>query len=47
MNFWLGGEIPSLGPRYKRLPETLAGLHLLAFAILRLKRVVEILAHSS
>jgi transposase len=29
---------------YERLPETLAGLHFLAFAILMLKNVVEVLA---
>lgn len=32
---------------YERLPETLAGLHFLAFAILMLKRLVELLAQSS
>jgi transposase len=32
---------------YERLPETLAGLHFLAYAILMLKRVMEIVAHSS
>jgi len=32
---------------YERLPETVAGLHFLAFTILRLKRLVEVLAHSS
>lgn len=32
---------------YERLPETLAGLHFLAFAILMLKRFVEVIAHSS
>jgi transposase len=32
---------------YERLPETLAGLHFLAFAILMLKRLVEALAQSS
>ncbi len=32
---------------YERLPETLAGLHFLAFAVLMLKRFVEIMAHSS
>jgi transposase len=32
---------------YERLPETLAGLHFLAFAILLLKRLVEVLAQSS
>jgi transposase len=32
---------------YERLPETLAGLHFLAYAILMLKRVVEIAVHQS
>jgi transposase len=32
---------------YERLPETLAGLHFPAFAILMLKRLVEVLAQSS
>jgi hypothetical protein len=32
---------------YERLPETLAGLHFLAFAILMLKRFIGLLAHSS
>lgn len=32
---------------YERLPETLAGLHLFAYAILMLKRVMEMVAHSS
>lgn len=32
---------------YERLPETLAGLHFLAFAILMLKRFVELITHSS
>lgn len=32
---------------YERLPETVAGLHFLAFAILMLKRLVEVLAQSS
>jgi transposase len=30
---------------YERLPETLAGLHFLAFAILMLKRFAEVMAH--
>jgi transposase len=30
---------------YERLPETLAGLHFLAFAILMLRRFVELMAH--
>lgn len=32
---------------YERLPETVAGLHFLAFAVLMLKRLVEVLAQSS
>ncbi len=32
---------------YARLPETLAGLHFLAFAMLMLKRLVEVLPQSS
>ena len=36
-----------LARAYGRLPEALAGLHLLAFAILMLKRLVEVLAQSS
>jgi transposase len=32
---------------YERLPETLVGLHFLAFAILMLKRFVELIVHSS
>ena len=32
---------------YERLPEMLAGLHFLAFAILMLRRLVEVLAQSS
>src|SRR5688500_15107409 len=36
-----------LAKDYERLPETLAGLHFLAFAILMLKRLVEVLAQSS
>jgi transposase len=32
---------------YERLPETLAGLHFLAFALLMLKRVVEVVLQSS
>jgi transposase len=32
---------------YERLPQTLAGLHYLAFAILMLKRVVEVVIHQS
>lgn len=32
---------------YERLPETLAGLHFLAFAVLMLKRFVEVMAHSA
>ena len=32
---------------YERLPETLAGLHFLAFAILMLTRVVHVIVHSA
>lgn len=32
---------------YERLPETLAGLHFLAYAILMLKRVIEVAVHQS
>jgi transposase len=32
-----------LAREYERLPETLAGLHFLAFAILMLKQLVELL----
>jgi transposase len=32
---------------YERLPETLAGLHFLAFAVLMLKQFVAVMAHSS
>jgi len=32
---------------YERLPETLAGLHFLAFAILMLRRFVDLMAHNS
>jgi transposase len=32
---------------YERLPETLAGLHFLAFTVLMVKRFVELIAHSS
>jgi transposase len=32
---------------YERLPETVAGLHFLAFAVLMVKRLVEVLAQSS
>jgi transposase len=30
---------------YERLPETLAGLHFLAFAVLMLKRFADVMAH--
>ncbi len=36
-----------LAREYERLPETLAGLHFLAFAVLMLKRFVEVMAQSS
>jgi hypothetical protein len=40
---WLGSKIRRLARDYERLPETLAGLHFLAFAILMLKRFMEIM----
>src|SRR5262249_20179050 len=40
---WLS-TIRRLARAYERLPETLAGLHLLAFVILMLKNVAEVLA---
>jgi transposase len=42
-NFGWAAHFRRLARDYERLPETLAGLHFLAFAILMLKRVVEIL----
>ena len=41
--FRLDVSIPPVSGDYERLPETLAGLHYLAFVILMLKNVVEIL----
>jgi transposase len=32
---------------YERLPQTLAGLHFLAFAILMLSRVVDVMLHGA
>jgi transposase len=46
-SFGWAARFRRLARDYERLPETLAGLHLLAFAVLMLKRFVEILAHSS
>lgn len=42
-NFGWAARFRRLARDYERLPETLAGLHFLAFAILMLKRVIEIL----
>jgi transposase len=46
-SFGWAARFRRLARDYERLPETLAGLHYLAFAILMLKRVVEIATHSS
>jgi transposase len=42
-SFGWAARFRRLARDYERLPETLAGLHFLAFAILMLKRVIEIL----
>ena len=46
-SFGWAARFRRLARDYERLPETLAGLHLLAFAVLMLKRFVEIMVHSS
>jgi transposase len=46
-SFGWAARFRRLARDYERLPETLAGLHFLAFAILMLKRFIEIAAHSS
>jgi transposase len=46
-SFAWAGRFRRLARDYERLPETLAGLHFLAFAILMLKQVVAILSQSS
>jgi transposase len=46
-SFGWAARFRRLARDYERLPETLAGLHFLAFAILMLKRFVEVMAHSS
>lgn len=46
-SFGWAARFRRLARDYERLPETLAGLHFLAFAILMLKNVVGLLAHSS
>jgi transposase len=46
-SFGWAARFRRLARDYERLPETLAGLHLLAFAVLMLKRFVEVLSHSS
>ena len=43
---WLG-RFRRLARDYERLPETLAGLHFVAFALLLLQRAVVLLANSS
>ena len=46
-SFGWAARFRRLARDYERLPETLAGLHFLAFAVLMLKRFVEIIAQSS
>src|SRR5215207_670503 len=46
-SFAWAAQFRRLARVYERLPETLAGLHFLAFAILILKRLVEVLAQIS
>ena len=46
-SFGWAARFRRLARDYERLPETLAGLHFLAFAILMLKRFVELMAQSS
>ena len=46
-SFAWASRLRRLARDYERLPETLAGLHFLAFAILMLKRFVQLIAHSS
>jgi transposase len=46
-SFGWAARFRRLARDYERLPEKLAGLHFLAFAVLMLKRFVEIVAHSS
>ena len=46
-SFGWAARFRRLARDYERLPETLAGLHFLAFAVLMLKRFVEAMARSS
>ena len=46
-SFGWAARFRRLARDYERLPETLAGLHFLAFAVLMLKQFVEVMAHSS
>lgn len=46
-SFGWAARFRRLARDYERLPETLAGLHFLAFAVLMLKRFVELIAQSS
>lgn len=46
-SFGWAARFRRLARDYERLPETLGGLHFLAFAILMLKNVIGLLAHSS
>jgi transposase len=43
---WLG-KFRRLARDYERLPETVAGLHFVAFACLRLHRIVPLLTQSA
>jgi transposase len=46
-SFGWAARFRRLARDYERLPETLTGLHFLAFAVLMLKRFVEVMVHSS
>jgi transposase len=46
-SFGWAARFRRLARDYERLPETLAGLHFLAFAVLMLKQFVEVMIHSS
>src|SRR5205085_9955119 len=46
-SFGWAARFRRLARDYERLPETLAGLHFLAFAVLMLKQFVEVMSHSS
>lgn len=46
-SFGWAARFRRLARDYERLPEKLAGLHFLAFAVLMLKRFVDVISHSS